>query len=366
MLNAFRVNSPSSSSWSAEKSTKFASREPINRPSYAFTSTNGSSIVVSSESQSTGDSVPLVSPITSRIVTADLAATPSLTRTPTIASSSSSIDPAVSPTPGSALPAIEDIELRKRSYLDENLKVRLVRLCVLHQSEYARRRKVQFWKDISHIFEAETGLPIKKPGQTVESLIRQRKEQLTYKSGVAEADTDLKQALDEFMQRFDEINIEEQELLAQKEELAETKARTKAIRHQMMLGRKKSDDGDDDDAETDGDIPSQRSKKRSKLSNSDMISMTMMSSTKILADALTSCMASHTQPSQCDNANQSQNDGAISFDRATELEVQIHQMDKKISGLTHQAQEQMSDLKKQVQEQFSSLNETLAMILHKI
>ncbi|KAJ8098506.1 hypothetical protein POJ06DRAFT_302443 [Lipomyces tetrasporus] len=263
-----------------------------------------------------------------------LAATPSLTRTPTIASSSSSIDQ--------------------------------VRLCVLHQSEYARRRKVQFWKDISHIFEAETGVPIKKPGQTVESLIRQRKEQLTYKSGVAEADTDLKQALDEFMQRFDEINIEEQELLAQKEELAETKARTKAIRHQMMLGRKKSDDGDDDDAETDGDIPSQRSKKRSKLSNSDMISMTMMSSTKILADALTSCMASHTQPPQCDNANQSQNDGAISFDRATELEVQIHQMDKKISGLTHQAQEQMSDLKKQVQEQFSSLNETLAMILHKI
>ncbi|KAK9252865.1 hypothetical protein V1507DRAFT_435974 [Lipomyces tetrasporus] len=110
-----------------------------------------------------------------------LAATPSLTRAPTIATTSSSMDPALSPTPGSALPAIEDIEGRKRSYLDENLKARL--------SEYARRRKVEFWNDISHIFDAETGVPIKKPGQTVESLIRQRNEQLKYKSGVAEADT---------------------------------------------------------------------------------------------------------------------------------------------------------------------------------
>ncbi|KAK9358711.1 hypothetical protein V1504DRAFT_477714 [Lipomyces starkeyi] len=89
------------------------------------------------------------------------------------------------------------------------------------------------------------------------NMFQGRKEQLKYKSGVAEADTDLKQALDEFMQRFDEINMEEQELLTQKEELAETMARTKA---KMMLGRKKSDDGDDDDAETDGDIPSQPSK----------------------------------------------------------------------------------------------------------
>ncbi|KAK9318938.1 hypothetical protein V1517DRAFT_334179 [Lipomyces orientalis] len=368
MFSTFHANSlsSSSSSSSAGKSSKFASRGPINRQSYPFTTTNGSSIVVSSEYQSTRDSVPPVSPIPSYIVTADLAATPSLKGTPTIATSSSTIDPALSPTPGSALPAIEDIERRKRSYLDENLKARLVRLCVLHQSEYARRRTVQFWMDISHIFEAETGVPIKEPGQTVESLIRQRKEQLKYKSGVAEADTDLKQALDEFMQRFNEINMEEKGLSAQKEELAEIKARTKTIRRQIMLGRKKSDVGDDSDTETDGDRPSQPSRKRTKLSSSDVICKTMILSTRILVDALTSVMAPHNQQSQCDNANQSQNGSAISFDRATELEAQLHQMDKKISSLTHQAQEQTSRLEKQVQEQFSSLNETLAMILHKL
>ncbi|KAJ8100289.1 hypothetical protein POJ06DRAFT_252269 [Lipomyces tetrasporus] len=92
----------------------------------------------------------------------------------------------------------------------------------------------------------------------------------------------------------------------------------------------------------------------------------MISSTRILADALTSVMAPHTQQSQCDDANCSPNDSAISFDRATELEAQIHQMDTKISSLTHQAHEQTSRLEKQVQEQFSSLNETLALILHKI
>ncbi|KAK9233864.1 hypothetical protein V1525DRAFT_440707 [Lipomyces kononenkoae] len=112
-----------------------------------------------------------------------------------------------------------------------------MRHCVLHQSEYIRRRKGQFWRDIARVFEAETGVPIRKPGQTVETLIKERREQRKYKSGVAEADTELKQAVDMFMVRYEEIAKEEEGLLNQKEDLAEIKAKTQAIRHQMMIGR---------------------------------------------------------------------------------------------------------------------------------
>ncbi|KAK9311370.1 hypothetical protein V1522DRAFT_395348 [Lipomyces starkeyi] len=121
-------------------------------------------------------------------------------------------DPSPSPTPEPAL----GNRSRKRSYFNEDLKVKLMRHCVLHQGEYVLRRKGQFWKDIARVFEAETGVPIRKPGQTVENLIKERREQLRYRSGAAEADTELKQALDAFMQRFDDVEREEQDLLAKK------------------------------------------------------------------------------------------------------------------------------------------------------
>ncbi|KAK9311541.1 hypothetical protein V1522DRAFT_395657 [Lipomyces starkeyi] len=165
----------------------------------------------------------------SRVDTAELATMPSLSHTPTSVASSAS-NQLDSPTPETALRAIKYKEPRKRSYFDKNLKIKLVRLCVLHQGEYVRRRKSQFWNDISRMFEADTGVPIRKPGQTMETLIRKRREELKYRSRVAEADTELKRALDVFMQRYDDVNEEQQERLAQK--LAETEANTKAILRQ--------------------------------------------------------------------------------------------------------------------------------------
>ncbi|KAK9365362.1 hypothetical protein V1509DRAFT_633215 [Lipomyces kononenkoae] len=63
-----------------------------------------------------------------------------------------------SPQPGSPTPE----SLRKRSHFTEEMKVSLVRLCVQHQMEYARRRKSKFWADIAELFEAQTGGTVSK------------------------------------------------------------------------------------------------------------------------------------------------------------------------------------------------------------
>ncbi|KAK9247701.1 hypothetical protein V1506DRAFT_519688 [Lipomyces tetrasporus] len=205
-----------------------------------------------------------------------------------------------------------------------------MRHCVLHQGEYVRRRKGQFWKDIARVFEAETdtrvatGVPIRKPGQTVENLVKERREQLGYRSGVAEADTELKQALDAFMQRFDDVEREKQDLLAKKEDMAEAKAKTKAIRSQMMLGRKRSDDEDGGGGGGGSECAV---------------------SPVCAANAIASW--SH-QPSP-------EEETTISFDRATELEVQVRDVDEKVSELSKQFFEGISSMDEKLDRLFKKL-----------
>ncbi|KAK9243975.1 hypothetical protein V1506DRAFT_542762 [Lipomyces tetrasporus] len=219
------------------------------------------------------------------------------------------------------------------------MKVTLVQLCVLHQNEYVRRRKSRLWRDISRLFEAKTGVPIRKPGQTVESLIRERREQLRYRSGIAEADTDLKQAVDVFMQRYDEVDQEERDLSAEKDELAENNRKTKAIRDQMMFGRERSDEdegGLDDKISETQSLPG---KKRTRLSKTDVIATTISSSTGAITNAITQ-LADALRPSAYDDSN-----GTTSFDRITEVEVQIHEVDKKVTELSKQVAETLNDIK---------------------
>ncbi|KAK9233775.1 hypothetical protein V1525DRAFT_415396, partial [Lipomyces kononenkoae] len=231
-----------------------------------------------------------------------------------------------SPQPGSPTPESS----RKRSHFTEEMKVSLVRLCIQHQTEYARRRKSKFWADISTLFEAQTGVPVRKPGQTVECLIRERRQQLVYRSGVAGSDTELKQALDIFMQRYDEVEKEEHDLSAQKEELAETKRRTMEMRDQMMEGgRRRSNDDDDGDCD---DVDSSASEqqqaapkiKRSRLSRNDVLASSLRSSTNTMATALNSSMqvlasALQQAPGTADAACTDDS----RFDRLTELELQL-------------------------------------------
>ncbi|KAK9241821.1 hypothetical protein V1506DRAFT_549539 [Lipomyces tetrasporus] len=230
-----------------------------------------------------------------------------------------------SPHPGqSPMPSCS----RKRSHFREDMKVTLVQLCVLHQNEYVRRRKSRFWRDISRLFEPRlylirAGVPIRKPGQTVESLIRERREQLRYRSGIAEADTDLKQAVDVFMQRYDEVDQEEH----------------KAIRDQMMFGRERSDEDEGGIDDTISETQSLPGKKRTRLSKTDVIATTISSSTGAITNAITQ-LADALRPSAYDDSNVS-----TSFDRITEVEVQIHEVDKKVTELSKQFAEPLNDIK---------------------
>ncbi|KAK9338017.1 hypothetical protein LIPSTDRAFT_135795 [Lipomyces starkeyi NRRL Y-11557] len=152
------------------------------------------------------------------------------------------------------------------------------------------------------------------------------------------------------MVRVDEVDMEEQELFAQKEGLAEIKEKVKVMRNQMMHGRQSSEDYGSDSAGNADEI-SLPSKKRSKFSRSDMLVTTISSSTATLADAISSgisLLAGALQPSP--------NADTISFDRATELEIQIHEVDKKLSN-------QLSDLDSEARKKFFSIDEKLERLL---
>ncbi|KAK9376337.1 uncharacterized protein V1513DRAFT_430170 [Lipomyces chichibuensis] len=160
------------------------------------------------------------------------------------------------------------------------------------------------------------GVPIRKPGQTVEGLIRERREQLVYRSGVADSDTELKQALDIFMQRYNEVEQENNDLYARKEEMAETKRRTKVIRDQMMQGRQRFDDDPDDDSASLSDQLSARRKKHSKISRN-------------------------------------------------ELEAEIYQVDKKLTEQIHGVDMKLTELSEKVVDSYSSIQEDIKKLLGK-
>ncbi|KAJ8097521.1 hypothetical protein POJ06DRAFT_278341 [Lipomyces tetrasporus] len=124
------------------------------------------------------------------------------------------------------------------------------------------------------------------------------------------------------MQRFDDVEREKQDLLATKEDMAEAKAKTKAIRSQMMLGRKRSDDEDGGGGGG------------SECAVSPVCA----------ANAISSW--SH-QPSP--------EEETISFDRATELEVQVRDVDKKVSELSKQFFEGISSMDEKLDRLFKKL-----------
>ncbi|KAK9372041.1 uncharacterized protein V1513DRAFT_282646 [Lipomyces chichibuensis] len=223
MFNTFRVSSSSSSGSSAQRPSKSPSRSLFRSRSRQERS----------DLESSRDGISLLSPPISHVLAANLPVTPSLTATLSTATCSAAArtDPSPSPTPEPALGILS----RKRSYFNEDLKVKLMRHCVLHQEG----ERVSSGGKLGAYLEPrqpDCGKPYKK-----------RREQLRCRSGVAEADTELKQVIDAFMQRFDDVEREEQDLLAKKEDMAEVKAKTKAMRRQMLLGRKRADDEDDED-----------------------------------------------------------------------------------------------------------------------
>ncbi|KAK9487251.1 hypothetical protein V1527DRAFT_450431 [Lipomyces starkeyi] len=250
-----------------------------------------------------------------------------------------------SPRPGSIIDAVmftqsKSLQRRYEGYSRPALRSSPKYVCMKTEVKILERYFEAFRSqdnDRVHQYLIRAGVPIRKPGQTVESLIRERREQLRYRSGIAEADTELKQAVDVFLQRYDAVDQEDRDLSAEKEELAENKRKANAIRDPMMFGRERSD-------ETEGGIDdkiseTQSGKKRTRLSMTDMLATTISSSTGPITNAITR-LADALQPSAYDDSI-----GSMSFDRITEVEVQIHEVEKKVTELSKQVAETFKDIK---------------------
>ncbi|RPB05755.1 hypothetical protein L873DRAFT_1797486 [Choiromyces venosus 120613-1] len=55
------------------------------------------------------------------------------------------------------------IPARRRTYLTDENKLALVKLCVENQADFQERRKGQFWMMISGLLEQEIGVSLKDP-----------------------------------------------------------------------------------------------------------------------------------------------------------------------------------------------------------
>ncbi|KAK9322196.1 hypothetical protein V1517DRAFT_346491 [Lipomyces orientalis] len=134
-------------------------------------------------------------------------------------------------------------------------------------------------------------------------------------SGIAGSETERKQALDMFMQRYDEVAQEEHELAAQKAELADT-----SEREQHSAPRTK----------------------RPRPSRNEVLAATISSSTDAITTAFNSSMsllAAALQPTGNTDTSDSK-----SFDRIAELEEKIHDVDKKVTELSNKVIEAYSSI----------------------
>jgi hypothetical protein len=81
----------------------------------------------------------------------------------------------------------------------------MIRWCLQHRDEYSqrRRRKAGFWEPLGRYMQQLTGHPVNTPDRTVARLIKERLRENADEeraSGVAITNTDLTEALDEWIQ----------------------------------------------------------------------------------------------------------------------------------------------------------------------
>ncbi|KAK9234719.1 hypothetical protein V1525DRAFT_459166 [Lipomyces kononenkoae] len=130
---------------------------------------------------------------------------------------------------------------RSRVYYTEDHKVHIAKLCDEYQNEYTAGNRTKFFEKIASLFNEEYDLNTPTVRALVVNMLKKRRAELKEKSGAAEADTDLKQALDSFLGRFDGVNAEvssERSSERQRaEELREEQELARRVRDQMLWGR---------------------------------------------------------------------------------------------------------------------------------
>ncbi|KAK9364344.1 hypothetical protein V1509DRAFT_636673 [Lipomyces kononenkoae] len=146
---------------------------------------------------------------------------------------------------------------RSRVYYTEEHKLHIMKLCDEYQHEYTSGNRTKFFEKVASIFNEEHDFNTPTVRALVVNLLKKRREELKDKSGAAEADTDLKQALDSFLGRFDDVNAEVSTSRSGERQradaLREEQESARRVRDQMLWGRGRSDahavQTDDSDAE---------------------------------------------------------------------------------------------------------------------
>ncbi|RPB00726.1 hypothetical protein L873DRAFT_1842920 [Choiromyces venosus 120613-1] len=89
------------------------------------------------------------------------------------------------------------------TYLTDEKKLILMRLCVENQADFQDRRKGQFWVMISDLLHQEAGIFLKDPAGTVKGFVASHRKQLKVQScelGTVQEDTNFTQAVDKWIE----------------------------------------------------------------------------------------------------------------------------------------------------------------------
>lgn len=143
--------------------------------------------------------------------------------------------PASSPTSGRATPSQERPSQRAR--LTDEEKLVLVRLCVNYQDEHTRGNKANFWIKIKQLLKDETGKELKNLQDTIRLMsttleVQDRREQR--ESGTVQQDTDLNQALRQWLEHENEVKDQEKRKKSAAEESVQKEAE-EAEKHRRNL-----------------------------------------------------------------------------------------------------------------------------------
>ncbi|RPB29567.1 hypothetical protein L211DRAFT_832273 [Terfezia boudieri ATCC MYA-4762] len=110
------------------------------------------------------------------------------------------------PTPSGSTP-MPSGRIGGRVRLTEEEKVKLVRLCILHQADHRHGNKKAFWVTIRDLLKDEIGKELQDPHQAMNALVAQfesliKKEEK--ESGTVQQDFELKQSMFEWIAHLNE------------------------------------------------------------------------------------------------------------------------------------------------------------------
>ncbi|KAK9427129.1 hypothetical protein V1505DRAFT_424481 [Lipomyces doorenjongii] len=211
---------------------------------------------------------------------------------------------------------------RSRVFYTEEHKLSIFKLCNLYQGEYRPGNRTKFFQTVASLLNEENDMNTPTVRTLVVNMLKNRRKEHEEKSGVAEADTDLKHAMDAYLVRFDSVNAE---VKLDSLRMPETSTPGEPIRILLLwhiAGEGQSDGSDAEQVTSGMDVPN-RPRKRSRRANAPIaIDIGMDSaSTNIVGafDRLAAVIA--TPPISADN------------DRLSKVEEKIQQFESRFDSI---------------------------------